>query len=484
MSEQIPSSVIEAARKRALEAKQYISNKTDYRELMQKRQIELQKKIQQSSMSQEQIQEELQHYKEEQTDLLRDVRKKMSLEDFKSLCVVGRGAFGEVRLVRYIKTGEIFAMKLMLKDQIGDKEQIDRLKNERDVMTLTDARYVVTLYYSFQDADYLYMIMEFCAGGDLMGLLIRENIFTEEATKFFICEMILGISSIHKQGYIHRDLKPDNFLITYDGHIKLTDMGLSKKLSKDYIPNTSMYTTDDSQGEVKVNTICTHRNRELAYSAVGTPDYIAPEVLSNKGYGKECDWWSLGVIMFEMLAGYPPFYADDAVGTCRKIRRWRQYFIFPDNMRRICSPLCLDFINKLVCEADIRMGRKGVEEIMAHPWLKGVDWDNIWKVTPPYQPRNASYLGVLLQKLQTLPSDDPMYRQYVRQYATNFDEFTEQPILKKSDHKHERDIIGYTYRRSIVRNTHTSTNTSTPSSELLKIQETGVCDEFDPSLVN
>ena len=115
---------------------------------------------------------------------------------------------------------------------------------------------------------------------------------------------------------------------------------------------------------------CTHRSRELAYSTVGTADYVAPEVFEERGYGKEVDWWSLGVIMFEMLAGFPPFYADDAGTTCHKIRHWKRYFKITDTIRMNCSPECVDFIERLVCDADHRMGKNGVEEIMKHLWLK------------------------------------------------------------------------------------------------------------------
>lgn len=198
-------------------------------------------------------------------------------------------------------------------------------------MTMADRQWIVTLHYSFQDDENLYMIMEFCSGGDMMGLLIRKDIFSERATKFFIAEMILGINSLHKIGYIHRDLKPDNFLLTSRGHVKLTDMGLCKKVdgtiqlgraadSQKDIPEGASRAFPSQLESTEEIVKGTHRPRELAYSTVGTADYVAPEVFEEKGYGKEVDWWSLGVIMFEMLAGYPPFCANDASMTCRKVR--------------------------------------------------------------------------------------------------------------------------------------------------------------------
>ena len=222
---------------------------------------------------------------------LRSHRRKMKLSDFEMLKTIGRGAFGEVRLVKFKETGEVFAMKIMLKESLVDKNQVEHIRAERDVMTLADKQWIVTLYYTFQDDENLYMIEEYCSGGDMMGLLIRKDIFSEAATKFFICEMILGINSLHKIGYIHRDLKPDNFLLTSTGHVKLTDMGLCKKLDGT-IHLSRQSTLHKSSAELVKEedftaTIGTHRARELAYSTVGTADDVAPAAFEGSGDGNK-----------------------------------------------------------------------------------------------------------------------------------------------------------------------------------------------------
>ncbi|GFR27436.1 hypothetical protein TNCT_496531, partial [Trichonephila clavata] len=195
----------------------------------------------------------------------------------------------------------------------------------RDVLVEADHQWVVKMYYSFQDAMNLYLIMEFLPGGDLMTLLMKKDTLSEDCTQFYIAETALAIDSIHKLGFIHRDIKPDNLLLDAKGHIKLSDFGLCTGLKKSH--RTEFY-RDLSQAKPSDFSMYFDRNasnpmdskrraeswkknrRQLAYSTVGTPDYIAPEVFMQTGYNSSCDWWSLGVIMYEMLMGYPPFWID------------------------------------------------------------------------------------------------------------------------------------------------------------------------------
>ena len=197
------------------------------------------------------------------------------------------------------------------------KNQVLHVRAERDVLSEAKNEWIVDLKFSFQDQNYLYLGMEFLPGGDLMSLLMARDILPEQDAKFYAAEIVLAIESVHKLDCIHRDLKPDNVLIDADGHIKLSDFGLSKKLDLKLIDNHMQndirnFGNINNQSNARGNrnlsyaqqfsqfkSIKNKKRRAFAFSTVGTPDYIAPEVIRQKGYGQEIDWWSLGVIMFE-----------------------------------------------------------------------------------------------------------------------------------------------------------------------------------------
>jgi len=327
-------------------------------------------------------------------------RNRLTQRAFESVAIIGRGAFGEVRLVRMRGTKDLFAMKKLQKSEMIKKDQIKHVRAERDA--LADNNYfhqnnpwVVSLLYSFQDMEYLYLIMEYVAGGDMMTLLIKYDTFTEEQTRFYIAETVLAIESIHEMGYIHRDIKPDNLLLDKDGHIKLSDFGLctglqTKKFSALYKKligeATELRETDIGDRVSQREKIDTWKKKRkvLAHSTVGTPDYIAPEVFMQKkeGYGKECDWWSVGVIMFEMLCGYPPFCSDSPAETYRKIMNWKEALQFPEEAN--LSPEARDLILKLCCDESERLSFKNIQE---HPFFKGLQWDNIRSQKAPFIPR-------------------------------------------------------------------------------------------------
>lgn len=245
--------------------------------------------------------------------------------------------------------------------------------------------------------------MEFLQGGDLMTWLIKKEIFTEEQTRFYIAELILAVESIHKMNYVHRDLKPDNILLDSRGHIKLTDFGLCKPFDEDPFEDVSeeemkQAQQNDQKGPIdKVDSLSRREKmrswkiegRKMLYSTVGSPGYIAPEVLLKKGYRYDCDWWSVGVIMYEMIYGYPPFYADDPIKTCQKIVRWKHFLEFPDDIN--VSADAKDLLQHLLCDTDKRLGSeddksRGIDIIKKHPFFNGFDWYTVRSKQAPFTP--------------------------------------------------------------------------------------------------
>ncbi|KAE8248879.1 hypothetical protein A4X13_0g5435 [Tilletia indica] len=343
-----------------------------------------------------------------ESGFLRLRRTRLGLDDFRTVKVIGKGAFGEVRVVQKIDTGKIYAMKTLRKSEMFKKDQLAHVRAERDVLAESNSPWVVRLYYSFQDSQYLYLLMEFLPGGDLMTMLIKYDTFSEDVTRFYMAECVLALEGIHKLGFIHRDIKPDNILIDAKGHIKLSDFGLSTGFQKQHDSAYYQRLFDGSQNQqqqagrnsVAVNsitltlsskdTIATWKanRRKLAYSTVGTPDYIAPEIFLQQGYGNECDWWSLGAIMFECLCGYPPFCSDNAHDTYRKILAWRETLQFPDDIH--LSPEALDMIQRFITAPETRLGRNGPGEIKEHAFFAGVDWSTIRAIDAPFIPHLKS----------------------------------------------------------------------------------------------
>ncbi|XXG60963.1 hypothetical protein AAC387_Pa04g2739 [Persea americana] len=363
----------------------------------------LQRRAQEAQVSVEEQQEMLRNLERKETEYMRLQRRKMGIDDFEQLTIIGKGAFGEVRLCRAKTTGEIYAMKKLKKSDMLSRGQVEHVRSERDLLAEVDSRCIVKLFYSFQDSDFLYLIMEYLPGGDFMTLLMREHVLSEDVSRFYIAESVLAIQSIHQHHYVHRDIKPDNLLLDKDGHVKLSDFGLCKTLDYKYstmllddeILNPLVSEKVEIEGQLgsdrspwfmpKEKLQQWKRNRRaLAYSTVGTLDYMAPEVLLKKGYGMECDWWSLGAIMYEMLVGYPPFCSDDPRITCRKIVNWRTCLKFPEEPK--LSDDARDLICRLLCDVENRLGTRGVDEIKAHPWFKGILWDELYEMEAAYKP--------------------------------------------------------------------------------------------------
>ena len=397
---------------KALSAKKYIERKYNLIKLKTIENDVIEEKINSSNISLENKNEIKKEIRNKEKLHLQKKREKLTIFDYESLAIIGRGAFGEVHVCRNKKTGEIVAIKKIKKEVLIQKNQIKHTKDEQDFLSKIKSPWIVELKASFQQGDYLFLVMEFLIGGDLMGLLIAKDILTEDEAKFYICEMILAIDSIHKLNCIHRDIKPDNILIDKNGHIKLSDFGLAKIADNIFKPDLVDYKSNKSQHQ---------RN----FSCVGTAYYVAPEVLQKNGYSAEIDWWSLGVIFFEMLVGYAPFTSKQTNEVCYKVLHHEKYLNFPSKIKM--SPEAQDLIRKLITDSKDRLGRNGCDEIKQHPFFKGINWNKIRDMKPPFIPNVKNNYDV--KYFEKFEPKEPFY-----------------PDKKNLKKRKDPEFIGYTYK--------------------------------------
>ena len=285
---------------------------------------------------------------------------KVTYNDFRPLKLLGRGSFGEVLLVRLKATNKIYAMKILEKKLLKLKKQQIHTKTERDLMVRINCPFIVNIKSAFQDESKLYIVSEFLQGGDLFFHLHEKRYMTfpEDKAKFYLMELVSALDFLHKNNMIYRDLKPENILIDSQGHIKITDFGLSKIFESE---------------------------NDKAYTVCGTPQYLAPEILLRKGYDKAVDWWSLGCLLYEMLSGRLPFKFKK--GQKISLNIYKEEIFFDNKF----SEDAQDLIKKLLIfdpKARLGSGVDGGEKIKNHKYFRGVNWDDVWnkKIQPPFKP--------------------------------------------------------------------------------------------------
>jgi serum/glucocorticoid-regulated kinase 2 len=283
---------------------------------------------------------------------------KLSASDFELLKVIGKGSFGKVMQVRKKDTDRIYALKTIQKAKIISRSEVTHTLAERSVLAQINNPFIVPLKFSFQSPEKLYFVLAYVNGGELFHHLTKERRFDLNRSRFYAAELLCVLECLHGFNVIYRDLKPENILLDAQGHIALCDFGLCKMKLKD---------------EEYTNTFC------------GTPEYLAPELLLGKGYNKSIDWWTLGILLYEMLTGLPPFYDQDTNEMYRKILS--HPLTFPGG--HVVPPAAQDLLTKLLNRnPDERLGANGSSDIKSHPFFAGIDWRKLLerKYVPTFKP--------------------------------------------------------------------------------------------------
>ncbi|USP80892.1 uncharacterized protein yc1106_08166 [Curvularia clavata] len=333
---------------------------------------------------------------------LRKRRTRLRQGDFQILTQVGQGGYGQVYLAQKKDTREVCALKVMSKKLLFKLDEVRHVLTERDILTTAKSEWLVRLLYAFQDDKSIYLAMEYVPGGDFRTLLNNTGVLHNRHARFYIAEMFTCIDSLHQLGYIHRDLKPENFLIDSTGHVKLTDFGLAAgilapskiesmriKLESvsDVVSPFSRPIEERSAAQRRDN-YRSLRERDVNYakSIVGSPDYMAPEVLKGEEYDFTVDYWSLGCMLFEALAGYPPFAGATVDETWQNLKQWKKVLRKPvyEDPSYFLSKRTWDLIVRLVASKSSRF--RNISEIHAHQYFAEVDWAKLREQKAPFVP--------------------------------------------------------------------------------------------------
>lgn len=345
-----------------------------------------------STMPQQQLQPQDQAQQPVQ-DQVRVTKGKYSLQDFEFLRTLGTGSFGRVHLVQSRHNQRFYAVKVLKKVQVVKMKQVEHTNDERRMLGEVKHPFLITLWGTFQDAKNLYMVMDFVEGGELFSLLRKSGRFPNPVAKFYAAEVTLALEYLHSRNIIYRDLKPENLLLDRHGHLKITDFGFAKR-----VPD-------------KTWTLC------------GTPDYLAPEVVSNKGYNKSVDWWSLGILIYEMLCGYTPFWDG---GSPMKIYEniLKGKVKYPPHINAEAQ----DLLERLIThDLTKRLGNLygGSQDVKNHPWFAEVTWDRLARkdIDAPYTPPVKAGAGDASQ-FDKYPEETERYGQLgVDDFGNLFQEF-------------------------------------------------------------
>ena len=330
----------------------------------------------------------------------------LSYHDFTPLKLLGRGSFGQVCLVRLKINNKLYAMKILDKKLLKERNQELHTKSERDLMVKINCPFIVNIKSAFQDEKYLYIISDFMQGGDLFYHMHETGIFDFELAQFYTCELVLALEYLHNNNMIYRDLKPENILLDANGHIKLTDFGLSKLLNS---------------------------SKQKAFTICGTIQYIAPEVFIDKGYDKMVDWWSLGCLIYEMFVGKLAFNIKN--NTNLSLDLYNKKLKFPRHMDEDAQ----DLINKLLVvdpKKRLGYGANGSDKIKKHPFFEGINWDEVWnkQIIPPFKPELTDEMD--LKYFDTQFTDEPI------------ESFTRNPRSREASYEYKN----FTYITDSVKN--------------------------------